>query len=87
MSNITPPASDGLASYQVRYRQDSLSNTQPRDIEIEVTMKASLNLDTFSYYLAPDETQAPSTLRFYEPIVMDQPDWDGWNRSTGCFEY
>ncbi|MCY9828826.1 hypothetical protein [Vibrio chagasii] len=86
-ADITQPASDGLASYQVSYRQDSQPNTQPRDIVVEVTLDASLSLDSFSYYLTPDEILPPSTLRFYEPIIIEQPDWSGWNRNTGCFEY
>ena len=87
MSTITMPASDGLATYQVRYRQDGQPHTPPRDIEIEVTLDASQSLVDLSYYLSPDEIAPPSTLRFYIPIVIEQPDWSGWNLSTGCFEY
>ncbi|MFA0078407.1 hypothetical protein AB4427_09710 [Vibrio artabrorum] len=84
LSDLPPLTDDGLAHYQVGYRQGRTANAPPMGIEVTVTVLHAPSLSTVAAYTDPERLLPPQSLRFFTPLKGDLPDWAGWNTNTGC---
>ncbi|CAK1812557.1 Transporter [Vibrio crassostreae] len=86
LSDFPPLTPDGLAHYQVGYRQSAASNTPPIGIEVSVTLTRPHSLNTVAAYSAPERISPSKVLIYFAPLVVDLPDWAHWDTTTGCLK-
>ncbi|WP_143696953.1 hypothetical protein [Vibrio coralliilyticus] len=83
MAKIGMDSSIGGIEFEVAYKQKGIANTRPGAIEVTVSLGSMPNASGVISLLNPDEVHA-STLKFYEPLNFDLPDWQHLDISTGC---
>ena len=86
LSDLPTLTPDGLAHYQVGYRQGTTSNTSPIGIEVSVTLTRPHSLNTVAAYSAPERISPSEDLIYFTPLVIDLPDWAHWDTTTGCLQ-
>ncbi|MDC5711153.1 hypothetical protein [Vibrio europaeus] len=85
MTSLGMSKNDGLASYEVSYRQTSSANTRPVGIQVSVSLLDRQEESAITRFLAPDEIRTPRLI-FNAPLNYQLPDWQQLNTSTGCIK-
>ncbi len=86
LSDLPPLTGDGLAQYQVGYRQGGTPHAPPTGIEVTVTLTRPDSLNTVAAYTDPERLLPPQSLRYFTPLRGNLPDWAQWNTTTGCLQ-
>lgn len=85
-ADLPPLPADGIASYQVRYRQSTTRRSAPLGVEVVVTIREADSLNTIGAYSQPDRFIPPNRLIFFKPLRVDIKEWSAWKGNTGCFQ-
>lgn len=85
-ADLPPLPADGIATYQVRYRQSTVRRSAPLGVEVEVTIREADSLNTIGAYSQPDRFMPPNHLIFFKPLTVGIKEWSAWKGNTGCFQ-